>query len=352
VRVTVVRPGELGAEEARLWAKFQQLSPVTLSPFLSFAFTEAVGRFRPNSRIAVVEEGGRIEAFLPFELASKTLAVPIGEPMNDLHGFVHSGIPLDARWVVKQAGLRGWRFGHVPAEQSALIPYHYEGTVTENPAINLGDGYESYFGKRSKSLTAKIMRQRRSLERRVGNVSLQWHSSQAEESLRQLIAWKSTKYHGTKVTFSDPTALRILEALGTMEDENCRGIVSVLSAAERPVAINLGLTGPRGLTGWFSAYDRELSRFSPGTMLILAVAEEAANRGIGYFDLGYGQDSYKFRLANMSYPVAGGAVWASRGEQFARRVYRRLRQRSATSEQAGRKDDGAASGSGDRDEDS
>ena len=312
MRVTVVRPDELGPEEARLWAKFQQLSPVTLNPFLSLAFTQAVGRVRPNARVAVVEEEGRIEAFLPFEFASKTLAVPIGEPMNDLHGFVHSGIPLDARWVVKQAGLRGWRFGHVPAEQSMLIPYHYEGTVTENPGIDLGDGYESYFDERSKSLTAKIMRQRRSLDRRVGSVTLEWHSSQPEESLRQLIAWKSAKYHGTKVTFSDPTALRILEALGASEDENCRGIVSVLSAGKRPVAINLGLTGPRGLTGWFAGDDREFSRFSPGTMLILAVAEEAANRGIGYFDLGYGQDSYKFRVANTSYPVAGGAVWVSR----------------------------------------
>ena len=352
VRVTVVRPEELGPEEARLWSKFQQLSPVTLSPFLSFAFTQAVGRIRPNARVAVVEEEGRIEAFLPFEFASKTLAVPLGEPMNDLHGFVHSGIPLDARWVVKQAGLRGWRFGHVPAEQRALIPYHYEGTLTRNPGIDLGDGYESYFGNRSKSLTTKIMRQRRSLDRRVGSVSLEWHSSRPEQSLRQLIAWKANKYHGTEVLFSDPTALRILEALGTSEDEDCRGIVSVLSAGERPVAINLGLTGPRGLTGWFAAYDRELSQFSPGTMLILAVAEEAAKRDIGYFDLGYGQDSYKFRLANTFYSVAGGAVWVSRAEEFARRVYRGLQQRSATSGQAGRKDNGAATASGDRGEDS
>ena len=191
VRVTVVRPDELGLEEARLWAKFQQLSPVMLSPFFSLAFTQAIGRLRPNARVAIVEEGGRIEAFLPFEFSSKTLAVPLGGPMNNLHGFVHSGIPLDARWVVQQAGLRGWRFVHVPAEEHALIPYHYEGTVTENPGIDLGDGYESYFDKRSKSLTAKIMRQRRSLDRRVGSVTLEWHSSQPEESLRQLIAWKS-----------------------------------------------------------------------------------------------------------------------------------------------------------------
>ena len=197
--------------------------------------------------------------------------------------------------------------------------------MIEARAIDLSGGYESYFNGRSKSLTTKIMRQRRSLERRVGPVSLEWRDSRPGDSLRQLIAWKSSKYHGTEVLFSDPTALSILEEIGMLEDENCRGIVSVLCAGERPVAINLGMTSPRGLTGWFASYDRELSRFSPGTMLILAVAEEAASRGIGYFDLGYGQDSYKFRLANTSYPVAGGAVWASRTEQAARRLYRQLR---------------------------
>lgn len=327
MRVTVLRPGELGAEEARLWAKFQQLSPVTLSPFLSLAFAQAVDRFRPHARVAVIEEEGKVEAFLPFELASRTIAVPIGSPMNDLQGFIHSGLPIDARQVIKRAGLRGWRFGQVPAEQRALIPHHYEGTLAEAPAIDLSDGYESYFNGRSKSFTTKKMRQRRSLERRVGTVSLEWRSSRPADSLRQLVAWKASKYHGTEELLSDPTALPILEELGSAEDEHCRGVVSVLRAGQRPVAINLGMTGPRGLTGWFASYDAELSRFSPGTLLILAVAEEAANQGLGYYDLGYGQDSYKFRLANTSYSVAGGAVWVSRAERTARRLYRHLRSR-------------------------
>lgn len=325
MRVTVVRPGELGPEEARLWAKFQQLSPVTLNPFLSLAFAQAVDRFRQKARVAVIEEEGKIEAFLPFELASRTIAVPIGSPMNDLQGFVHSGLPIDARQVIKRAGLRGWRFGQVPAEQRALIPHHYEGAVTQAPAIDLSDGYESYFSARSKSLTTKKMRQRRSLERQFGTVSLEWQSSGPQESLRQLVAWKASKYHGTEKLVSDPTALRILEELGSADDEHCRGVVSVLRADQRPVAINLGMTGPRGLTGWFAAYDAELSRFSPGTLLILAVAEQAAAQGLGYYDLGYGQDSYKFRLANTSYSVAGGAVWVSRAERTARRLYRRIR---------------------------
>jgi CelD/BcsL family acetyltransferase involved in cellulose biosynthesis len=340
MRVTVLRPGDLGPEQARRWAEFQHVSPVMLSPFLSLAFAQAVGRHRPGARVAVVEEAGEIQAFLPFELVSRTMAVPIGSPMNDLHGFIHSGAVIDARSVVKQAGLRGWRFGQAPAGQDALVPYHYAGTAADASAIDLSGGYESYFASRTKSLSTKITRQRRSLARRVGPVSLEWQSARPGESLRQLIAWKSGKYHGTKTLFSDPSASRILEQAGSAENEYCRGIVSVLRAGQRPVAINLGLTGPRGLTGWFAAYDPELSRFSPGTMLVLAVAEEAASRGITYFDLGYGQDSYKLRLANTSYPVAGGAVWVSRTERAARRLYRQLRGRSLPGEAARRRGGG------------
>ena len=322
MRVTVVRPGELGAEEARVWAGFQQQSPVTLSPFMSLAFAQAVDRCRPGARVAVVEDGGKIQAFLPYQLGSRAIGLPIGSPMNDLQGFIQSEVPINARWVVKKAGLRGWRFGQAPAEQRALIPHHYDGTLIQALAIDLSAGYKSYFDDRSKSLTTKIMRQRRSLERRIGTVRLEWQSSSPAESLRQLIAWKASKYHGTEMLFSDPAARSLLQELGTAEDENCCGVVSVLSAGGRPVAINLGMTGPRGLAGWFAAYDHDLGRFSPGTLLILAVAEEAAARGISYYDLGYGQHSYKLRLANTSYPVAGGAVWVRRAEELARRIYR------------------------------
>ncbi len=322
MRVTVVRPGDLGAEEARVWAGFQQESPVTLSPFMSLAFAQAVDRCCPSARVAVVEDGGKIQAFLPYQLGSRAMGRPIGSPMNDLQGFIQSAAPIDARWVVRKAGLRGWRFGQAPAEQCALIPYHYDGTLIQALAIDLSAGYESYFNARSKSLATKIMRQRRSLERRIGAVRLEWHTSSPAESLKQLIAWKASKYHGTERLFSDPAARSLLQELSTAEGENCRGVVSVLSAGGRPVAINLGLTGPRGLAGWFAAYDHDLGRFSPGTLLILAVAEEAAARGISYYDLGYGQHSYKLRLANTSYPVAGGAVWVSRAEELVRRIYR------------------------------
>jgi CelD/BcsL family acetyltransferase involved in cellulose biosynthesis len=320
MRVTVVRPGDLGQDEAVLWTRFQRCSPQTLSPFMSFTFTQAVGRARLGARVAVVEDAGEIRAFLPFELTSLKMAVPIGSPMNDLQGFI--GDPGNARKVIRRAGVRGWRFAHAPAGQAALKPHCYPESVVQCPVIGLADGYEAWHGSRSRSLTKQVAGQRRALERLHGAVSLEWHSPQ---HLDRLIDWKSGKYYSSRRLFSDPSARRIIEELAAARSEDCRGVVSVLTAGGLPVAAHYGLLGPGGLASWFPAYDPDLSRFSPGTMMDFALAEEAAGRGIAQIDLGYGQDAYKFRFASEFHEVMGGAVWAIGAEREARRTYRRFR---------------------------
>jgi CelD/BcsL family acetyltransferase involved in cellulose biosynthesis len=323
MRVTVVRPGDLGPGEASLWASFQGSSPELQNPFLSLTFARQVGRSRANARVAVVEADGVIVAFLAFELAPRRIGMPIGYPMNNLQAFVGRDTPLDARRVIRKAGLRGWRFVAAPARQRALTPHHYEGTAVEAPLIDLSDGYKSYYLSRSKKFIEDAGRHLRSLERRAGPVSLEWGTS-APEHIRQLIDWKTARYGGARELFSDPGARRIVEEVSATRSEDCGGLVNVLRAGGRVVAVISGVTCPSGLTGWFTAYDEQMRKFSPGTLALLATAEEAERRDITRIDMGAGRDSYKLRLANASYPVAGGAIWAIPGERAARGMYRRL----------------------------
>jgi CelD/BcsL family acetyltransferase involved in cellulose biosynthesis len=326
MRVTVVRPGDLGPSEASLWARFQKSSPELQNPFFSLTFAQVVGRHRPNSRVAVVEADGAIQAFLPFDLGPQRIGMPIGDPMNNLQGFISGGATIDARRVIRKAGLRGWRYTAAPAAQRALASHHYEGTLVEAPLIDLGDGYEPYFASRSKKFTADFGKQWRSLERRVGPVSLEW-GTPTPEHIRQLIDWKGGKYGGARELFTDAAARGILEELAASSSEDCGGVVTVLRAGERTVAISSDLTCPGVLSGWFMAYDRELGKFSPGKLAMLATAEEAARRSITRFELGAGQDPYKSRVTNASYPVAGGAVWVIPGERAVRGFYRRWLER-------------------------
>lgn len=323
MRVTVVRPSDLGPSEASLWARFQKSSPELQNPFFSLTFAQAVGRHRLNSRVAVVEADGAIQAFLPFDLGPQRIGMPIGDPMNNLQGFIGSGLPIDARSVVKQAHLRGWRFNSVPVDQRPFAPFCYEGTTVPCPVIDLTKGDLSYISERRKA--------RRALEQQLGTVSLEWNSTQSEH-VGQLIEWKSRKYYGTSQLFSDPTARSIVEGLATSNADDCHGVVSVLFAGAQPVAVHLGLLGPCSLVGWFMSYDPELSRLAPGMMLWSPLAKAARERGISQIDLGAGQDTYKFDLSNDSYIVAGGAVWVSGAEAAVRKTFRRLRALSASRE--------------------
>ena len=323
MRVTVVRPGDLGPSEASLWTRFQKSSPELRNPFFSLTFAQAVGRHRPNSRVAVVEADGAIQAFLPFDLGPRRIGLPIGDPMNNLQGFVSDGAAIDASQVIRKAGLRGWRYTVAPADQPALAAHHYAGTLVEAPIIDLSDGYKSYYVSRSKKFTADFGRHWRSLERRVGPVSLEWRTA-APDYLHQLIEWKSARYYGARQTFSDPATRNIVEELVVTANEECAGLVTALRAGDRIVATSANLICPGVLSGWFTGYDHDMARFSPGTLAMLATAEEAARRDITRFELGAGLDAYKSRVTNASYPVAGGAVWAIPGERAARGLYRRL----------------------------
>jgi CelD/BcsL family acetyltransferase involved in cellulose biosynthesis len=142
-----------------------------------------------------------------------------------------------------------------------------------------------------------------------------------------MIEWKNARYGGARELFADPAARGIVEEFAGTTSEDCGGLVNVLRAGEREVAILSGLTCPGMLSGWFTAYDHDMRRYSPGTIALLATAEEAARRDITRIDMGAGQDEYKARLSNASYPVAGGVVWAAGWEQAARRTYRRYRGR-------------------------
>jgi len=321
LRVTVVRPGDLGPGEASLWARFQKSSAELQNPFFSLTFAQVVGRHRANSRVAIVEADGAIQAFLPYDLGPQRIGMPIGEPMNNLQGFVSGGAAIDARQVIRKAGLRGWRYTASPAGQHALAAHHYQGTLVDAPFIDLRDGYESYFASRTKKFTADFGKQWRSLERRVGPVSLDWEPGEPTH-VGLLIDWKAAKYGGARELFAEPTARRIAAELAASSSEDCGGLMNVLRAGEQPVAISLNLTCPGVLSGCFTGYDHEMGKFSPGKLALLATAEEAARRGITRFELGAGQDSYKSRIANASYPVAGGAVWVIPGERAVRGIYR------------------------------
>jgi CelD/BcsL family acetyltransferase involved in cellulose biosynthesis len=113
----------------------------------------------------------------------------------------------------------------------------------------------------------------------------------------------------------------LLQHLLKQDTPGLRGLFSGLYAGDRLVAAHIGMTSHHVLHWWFPAYDRELSKYSPGLGLILKMAEEASARGITRFDFGKGDEDYKVKLASDSDQVAEGSVDRNLGSRLFRRSW-------------------------------
>jgi CelD/BcsL family acetyltransferase involved in cellulose biosynthesis len=325
MRVTVVRPDELGAAEVKQWREFQDSYPAGAHPNYSVTFVRAACLADENGRVAVAEDSSGIRAFIPYTKGNDGVATRLGRGQTGVDGVISSNEPIDLRRVVRGARLRGWRFSHAPAGQAAVDPYRYQGDYHVQEVLfadlrNDYDGYLQSLPKRSK--------RRKALEREVGAVSLEWNSGDpANRDL--LLKWKSAQFEYVRKWLSDPLSRTMVEELAASQNEDCSGVTSVLYAGSEPVAISLSLQAGHLLAGWIIGYDPEYARYSPGALMQVAHLEEAYRRGVKIIDFGYGDTAQKREFGNASYRVSGGAVWASRLESAARSLYRRTRYRDS-----------------------
>ena len=78
MQIVVVRPGELGAAEIGDWHAMQDRSEPLANPFLCPEFAIAIGRSKPQARVAVLSENGGPVGFFPFEIGRLGAANAIG----------------------------------------------------------------------------------------------------------------------------------------------------------------------------------------------------------------------------------------------------------------------------------
>ena len=73
------------------------------------------------------------------------------------------------------------------------------------------------------------------------------------------------------------------------------------------MAAHFGLRADSTLSCWFPAYEPDFSKYSPGLVLHLRMAEAAAHCGLSRLELGKGDEEYKQSLKTGS--VAVGEGW-------------------------------------------
>lgn len=320
MKITVVRPDELGPAELTAWRQFQKDQPELQNPFLAPEFTLAVARQRPAARVAVLEESDGIAGFFPFEVRNRVIGVPIGFGISDCQGLVfRNGFEWDAKELLKACRLPVWEFDHLMAAQFS----EYHTSRTPSPLMNIGDGYHAYVENRNNAgdVVKQTLRKQRKMVREVGDERFVW-DDRDPAALAALREWKSAQYQRTQQydRFTTPWISGVLEELQASASDDCRAVVSTVYAGDRPVAAHLGLRSQSVLAYWFPSYDQDLSKYSAGILLCLRMAEAGAADGIRQIDLGKSEALYKTRLMNDETPVAAGRVGRSWTVTTARRT--------------------------------
>ncbi|HEX2313977.1 MAG TPA: GNAT family N-acetyltransferase [Thermomonospora sp.] len=307
MKISVVRPAELGPAEIARWRTLQQSDPELGNPFLAPEFALGVGRFRPGARVAVVEDGGGTAAFFPFEHGRAGVGHPIGSGLTDLQGLVAPpGLRLDARDLLRACDLGVWDFDHLLAHQPTFAPYHRVRRV--EPVMDLSGGFEAFAEemRRAAPKTYKTIRYKeRRLGREAGEVRYVF-DCRDEAELDRLMAWKSAQY--TRTGRVDRFARPWIVALVRHFHRTGFGVLSVLYAGDRPVSAHFGLRCGSVMAGWFPAYDPAFARHSPGMIGHLRLARGCAEAGITEIAMGRGGKEFKEGLKGREIPIAEGRV--------------------------------------------
>lgn len=310
-RVALVPGRELSDDLVAAWHGLAAARPSLAGPFFQPEFTCLVARHRDDVLVAVLEAAGRPIGFFPFQRGRSGAGKPVGGPLSDYQAVI-AAAPWQgcAAELVRACRLASWDFNHLLAEEQAFGPYQW--STAESPCLELGRGFAAYAQDRAAAGTnviPKAKRAARILERDLGPVRMELHDSDPRV-LDTLFRWKAEQFERTDLanTFAVTWIERLLREIAETKTPHFRGMITTLYAGERLAAVIYGLRAGRVLHNWIFAFERELSKHSPGMVLLVKLAEVAPELGIERIDLGKGPEPYKARLMNGAIPLTEGAV--------------------------------------------
>jgi CelD/BcsL family acetyltransferase involved in cellulose biosynthesis len=325
MRIELVRAREISPELRAQWGRAQSSRSEFASPFFSPLFTEAVGALREDIFVGVLESGKEI-GFFPFELLSPGIGRPPGGRVCDYQAVISShGLGWTVDELLQGCGLIRYNYKRLLDCQPQFRSFHQARSVSA--LIDLQKGFEAYTADRTAAgseVVKKVTVYRKKLERDHGPLRLETRSVDPK-ALDWLFAGKSAQYLRTghedqfHVVPWLKSFLRNVCATGTAD---FGGMLSVLWAGERIAAAHLGLRAKHVLHYWFPCYDITLKDYSPGLVLLMELAHNAAGCGISVIDLGRADAPYKQRFMSAGIAIAEGAVVVTAPNSEREQAYR------------------------------
>ncbi len=312
VSYRLIAPSEMDSALLQSWRAIQQTNEGYASPYFCPEFTQAVGRVRDDVRVVVIENEQQVVGFFPHQRGRFGMGKPVGGPFSDYHGVI--AVP-DCEWrleeLMQAARLSVWAFDHLVGATD-----QFDAHVTSkgrSPQIDLSAGFAEFERGRREAGSDFIRKTQglaRKLGREVGELRFVYHEPKA---LPQLIEWKSAQYRrshpdGQDFVFSNVWTTALLREIVACQGDDFAGICSALYVGDRLIAAHMGMRSRRHWHYWFPSYAMDVSKYSPGSILLLRMAEAAQSNGVQVIDLGKGDSQYKGTLMTGAADLREGAV--------------------------------------------
>jgi CelD/BcsL family acetyltransferase involved in cellulose biosynthesis len=302
---------ELDDEAIDRWQQVASTN-TTQSPFFDPHVIRALCGSQPGARVAMMHDGESTSILAFTEIGRHGRAIASGRwgTLADHQGIIgpHEAESWFPRGSTAGIGVRSLLLDHV-CDGGGLAPWETSRSVS--PRIDLRDGYAGYLDRRrvaGSGLAAWLRRKRSLLEREVGEVRFAPVPTGVErqDAFDQLRSWKSAQYRrtGAPDLFAEPWVRDGLDRLAALPSyAGSSAPLAVLSAGGTPIAAHLGVANGELVHWWLPAYDPSMSRYSPGAVLLSELCQWAAATGRHFVDLGRGDESYKQRFSDSSFPL-------------------------------------------------
>lgn len=312
MKVSIVLPRELDTNDLAVWASIQGADPQLASPYFCPEFALAAASVRDDVRVAVIEAGGKVAAFLPFQRGRFGIGTPVGGRLSDFHGLIAvPNFECSATDLLKQCGLVSWGFHHLLASQVQFRKFHVSTALSH--FMDLADGFQGYVDRLEQAgsgLLKDVQAKRRKMEKQFGPVRFEAQVSDSRV-LEKLFAWKSRQYQhsGLVDVFSFDWTKQLLRHIHQCQTPSFAGMLSAIYAGDDLVAVHMGMRSAKVWNWWFPRHDERFQKLSPGIMLRICAAEHAHVMGIDRIDLGIGDEAtYKPRLSSGGIPLCEGYI--------------------------------------------
>lgn len=304
---------DLNVDHVAAWSSILDQCDLLESPYLRPEFARAVGSVRNDVEVAVVECDDEPMAFLPFRRMAWGAGRPAGGWLANFQAIIsRPDFHVDPVALVRACGLRTWRFDQLLLPQKSLAPFIWRSW--DAPYVDLSNGFEGYCRRLriGRNRLTELQRQQRKMSKDLGEVRFEAHVG-SRDILKTLFDWKGSQYErsGQRNIFASSWVCELLDLLLEYQCEELSSMLSVLYTGDRVAAVAYTLRSGPNLHGWFTTFDRELSTYSPGMLLLMEIFRAAESLGIRRVDLGKGPEAYKQRFMTDASRVYEGTIDAS-----------------------------------------